>query len=265
MKSGLRGIIVLAVVRGAVDMRLKKQRTGFGMSTPITVAVLMGLLLVPNPGYALDDGEGLQRNLSREEAIRLATEYVEEKGLLPEGAVFVGAHERDDMVGFWYVYWEHRVDGIKVAGDHVSVVVGPGGVVGYSEDWSDITQVPRESLISEEEAVEIATRMLVSREYYRKLIDLSDVNVELKFVPVNRYWSDNPVTLPEDKRLCYSVEVAFPGGKAWVWVDARTGEIIGGDQTRDVGFLRSLIGIIMVTVPIGVAGFLLYRRYWSAG
>lgn len=212
------------------------------------------------------DDRDVRGRITEEEAIKTAKIYVAGRGLLPEDRSQVKAVKIDDVRDYdaWFVYWEHEVKGVKVRDDHLTVKVGPTGVLGFSKRWNNIQGVNLHNIISEKEAVAIASSAVREVEYFqRNNLEPRVVDVRLEVVPVNLYWTGEPVAWPKEKALAYVVEMSHGGGKLEVWVSARTGEVIGGDQTRGMRRGYNYFAVAITALLIGVLAILGIRRYRS--
>ncbi len=212
------------------------------------------------------DDSNVQGRILKEEAIKIAESYVTSTGLLPEEHSQVKAVKIDDVRSYeaWFVYWEHEVKGVKVRDDHLTVKVGPTGVLGFSKRWSNIRDTDLQNIISENEAIAIARNAIQEIEYFQKNnIEPRVVDVHLEVVPVNLYWTGEPVAWPKEKALAYVVGMSHSGGRLEVWVDAKTGEVIGGDQTRGMRRRYNYFAGAIAALLIGALVILGIRKYRS--
>ena len=213
------------------------------------------------------DDRNVEGRITKEEAIKTAESYVASRGLLPEDHGLVKVVKIDDVRSYdaWFVYWEHEVNGVKVRDDHLTVKVGPTGVLGFSKRWSNIRDTDLQNIISENEAIAIARNAIQKIEYFQKNnVEPKVVDVHLEVVPVNLYWTGEPVAWPKEKALAYVVGMSHSGGKLEVWVDARTGEVIGGDQTRGVRRRYNYFAGALAPLLIGALVILGIRKYRSS-
>lgn len=130
-------------------------------------------------------------------------------------------------------------------------LVGPvrtlAEALGATVTWDARTQTVRittaaaggtASEITEQRAVTIATDYLKGIGEYPQQV--TDVKAELGQAPANRYWqalrSGGPMVSDAPLRPAWTVTFTYTGlhEGAWkqVYVDAQTGEVIGGQQTR---------------------------------
>jgi hypothetical protein len=86
---------------------------------------------------------------SDEEAEKIATKFLRERGLLPDGAVFIGTehgkmtiHPRDgNEIVTWedvQVWYGRELNGLKVKGTKISIDVGGGGdIIDFYSNWRE--------------------------------------------------------------------------------------------------------------------------------
>ncbi|WP_265581180.1 hypothetical protein [Methanofollis aquaemaris] len=118
--------------------------------------------------WVIPNDKDLPENLpSDEEAVEIATEYLEEKGLMPPDAVLldvqhphiITSNENGEVIGIAYeaiqVSFCREVDGREVAGSELTVDVGGGGdVIGVYKLWRDCVEEREVEVITPEEAFE---------------------------------------------------------------------------------------------------------------
>jgi len=108
---------------------------------------------------------------SDEEAVKIATKFLRERDLLPEGAVFIGTEQGkifitvtdgDDIVTWEdvQVWYGRELNGLKVKGTKISIDVGGGGdIIDYYSNWRNYEPYKEYPVKSPEKAFdELKTR-----------------------------------------------------------------------------------------------------------
>jgi len=181
--------------------------------------------------------------ISSDQAVELASAYTE--GIAASGGQAIAAEKSgtlgppevnlsDTSPGLrWQVRFPRQLNGFPYSYDGLIVIIDAknGNLEGYSRHFSSET-CPTEVKISEATAVSSATATLQAWGVANPTLK----GVSLKIVPPNYYWSSSPVTsLVRESRLAYEVRfscrTAFGQDKV-VWVDAGSGEQIGGYQSK---------------------------------
>jgi hypothetical protein len=93
------------------------------------------------------------------EATKIATKFLKDRDLYPEGAVFYGTYHENTFskeritygqIGVWY---HRQIDGLNVDGTQLAVYVGGNGdVIGYFANWRNYEPYKEYSVIPQQDA-----------------------------------------------------------------------------------------------------------------
>lgn len=151
--------------------------------------------------------------------------------------------------GTWYVDWDRVVKEYRYPGDGIIVNLHEEfGLWSYASEMHSV-EVSTEVAVTQDEAVRIANDALPSgRDKWRRHLPggkLKLHNALLQIVHPNWIFSD--VVPPDDPhkflyntdaRLAWVLEYApteeTGAPKVWLWVDARSGEVLGGDWEKGI-------------------------------
>jgi len=169
-------------------------------------------------------------------ALSETTEFLSHFQLLPDDAYLALIELRKPRIGrwFWLVKWDHIVSRynmmVPVRDEtlHVDIDTENRRVLNfYGSVWSRPDSF--ELSISPEKALKVSTSILQQNVPQSKL---SSVRIGLEFIHPNMYWEAVPAR-PEELSLAWIVRIETMDEKsAEFWIDARTGDCVGGDRTR---------------------------------
>ncbi|MGC8983306.1 MAG: PepSY domain-containing protein [Desulfurococcaceae archaeon] len=176
---------------------------------------------------------------SHARAVEIASKLLEKLGvpahlLAPEPFVRI---KREPAAGLvqeitYEVEWRQVYKGLQVVGGYVIVAVDPENQrpVGFVVKLLDVEGIPVEPKIARDSAVAIAAEFLKSKGYSIGEV----VKVELCIRRPNYYWEGRPMAQGPPSLLWVVVfkKPYSSSGTIEVWVDARSGLVVGGDQTR---------------------------------
>ena len=138
----------------------------------------------------------------------------------------------------WYVSWDRTFQGVpyRDQGASVTLDADTGKLIGFGVRFR--TAAPESSVanITRKEAQNISTKQLISA----GLEPGDPSNLEWEVIQPNNFWhpdADNPPTPPR-VRVAWICQYKIDGRFYEVWVDRETGQVIGGSQVSNAGYLR---------------------------
>lgn len=153
--------------------------------------------------------------------------------LKDNNTVFAGTTTLDN--GYIEYRWNRVVSGYKFQNDFMIVVMDPNdnSVVSISKRF--VSNMPQsiDVACSKEDAQSNAKNFLTSKTKI-KLNDIKDINLEI-VNPNLQFTGKDDVDFNKDTKLAYVISYNINESKdefAAVYVDAQTGEIVGGEQTH---------------------------------
>lgn len=171
--------------------------------------------------------------LSREAIYDKIHEFLKEKNLLEIPDDYSLESARISSVGPWKQWeltWRHVVNDVKVAPDFIKFLLNPetGEVFTYSKVRHDVV-VPTVPKIARSEAVDLARATLGTGTLKEFDPKMKLIEVKLHIVYPNYYFKRWFWEWTEQQALSWIVTFGDPEAVIDVWVDARTGEILGGE------------------------------------
>ena len=150
------------VTRSAEGWRPGAWRVDFGPTLRVEVSAATGKVVALFDALRVPT-EGASSPIGKDEAKRLATEYIKASGGLPEGARFSSVNgllgDPRDRAAIWQVVWDRYVDDILVLDDTLNIQIdaSSGALIGFSNNF--LLPVPKvaEAYVSRAEAVATAS------------------------------------------------------------------------------------------------------------
>ncbi len=172
-------------------------------------------------------------NVSSDEALQKTFAFIEEKAVMglvdsiTVDAVYQGT-EFFDSSKSWVVTWSHIVNDVLVRGDRIIVKVNPWSstVRSFVYLWRDVT-ISTKPEITKEKAVDLARSYMT--EYLDRTLILQTISLQV--VHPNFFWTNPAADVSQEQRLAWVSTTSNEHRFIEFWIDAKTGELVGGTTT----------------------------------
>lgn len=130
----------------------------------------------------------------------------------------------------WNFKWARVERGYKYHDDWIFIFADAykGQIIGYNKNFISNTPASFEVRIQKERALELAKEFAADKNF--KLVP---EKLELMIVNPNYRWTDKMNKVPSiDTRLSWVIGFTKHEGSGEIWIDVKTGEMLGGEESR---------------------------------
>jgi hypothetical protein len=132
---------------------------------------------------------------SDEESIKIATDFLKERNLLPDGAYFRRVEhgkiyqlvkDGDDIITWEdvQIWYGRKLNGLEVKGTKISIDIGSGGdVIDFYSNWREYEPYTELSLITPEQAFGELKSKGISVDTNRQYVSISDISLAYRSKP----------------------------------------------------------------------------------
>jgi len=199
-----------------------------------------GRIILISPPIKVSDN--WEYTVTSENAVDIAREIVrnitriEVPQQIERTAAIVEKRERDFLGEIYSVTWNQELNGIPVAGSHLTINLLPSGELAHFTNYWQELDIDTDHSVTSDEAIEAAQMIASSEDFHdglRARIERADeINTELSIERPIRYldWS-KPIV--GEYELIWAVSfIDSEGGTVRVQISAHSNEYVGMDATR---------------------------------
>lgn len=148
---------------------------------------------------------------------------------IPEQVAAEARLLKDNGIAEWVFIWPRETQGYKYHDDFtlISVDAYRGNLIGYNKNHDSKEPTTLDVKIDISDAINSASKVASAENF-----TLKSESAKLMIVNPNYRWTENFVHFTDESRIAWVIDFDKAEGRGEIWIDASTGDMLGGIETR---------------------------------